>query len=131
MSELQVIVVTPEDTKLDQSCEFVAVPLIDGEAGILPGHAPMIGRLGPGALRVRSGGKDQTFYVDGGFVQVDSDIISVLTNNSVPIAQIDLVAAKSALKTAEDQPGNTGEHADIRNRAIAQAKAQIRLAEKA
>ena len=131
MAEMQIVVVTPETTTLDQSCEFVTVPLIDGEAGILPGHAPMIGRLGPGALRVREGGKDQSYYVDGGFVQVDKNIISVLTNNSIPVSQIDLPAARTALKQAEDQPGTTEELANLKNRAIAQAKAQIRLAEKA
>jgi F-type H+-transporting ATPase subunit epsilon len=131
MPELQVIVVTPETTLLDQVCEFVVVPLIDGEAGVLPGHAPMIGRLGPGELRVRAGGKDQSYYVDGGFVQVDNDVISVLTNKSVPVAKLDLTAARAALAAAEAQPGNTSKQSDLKNRALAQAKAQIRLLEKA
>ena len=131
MAKIQVVVVTPETTTLDQACEFVVVPLIDGEAGVLPGHAPMIGRLGLGALRVRAGGKDQSYYVDGGFVQVDNDVVSVLTNTSIPVAQLDLSAAREALAEAESRPGNTSELADLKNRASAQAKAQIRLAEKA
>ena len=130
MAEMQVVVVTPEATVLDQSCEYVGVPLIDGEAGILPGHAPMIGRLGPGELRVRMGGKDQRFYVESGFVQVDGNIISVLTNKSIPAAQVDLAAAQAALKEAESQPGNNAELSELRNRAIAKAKAQIKMAEK-
>lgn len=131
MSELQVVVVTPEATALDQTCDFVVVPLIDGEAGVLPGHAPMIGRLGPGALRVRVGGKDQSFYVESGFVQVENDVVSVLTNKSIPVSQLDLSAARAALAEAEAKPGNTSELADLKNRALAQAKAQIRLLEKA
>ena len=130
MAEIQVVIVTPETTTLDQSCEFVAVPLIDGEIGILQDHAPMIGRLGPGELRVRGGGKVQSFYVDGGFVQVDNNIISVLTNKCIPAGQVDLATARTALSEAESQPGNTSELSELRNRAIAQAKAQIKMAEK-
>ena len=130
MSEMQVIVVTPEDTVLDTPCEAVMVPLIDGQAGILPGHAPMIGRMQPGELRVRSGGKDQSFYVDGGSVQVDGNVVSVLTNHSKPVDQIDSAAAQEALKAAEAMTSETADLVELKNRALAQARAQIRLAGK-
>ena len=55
MAQIQLVIVTPEKTTFDQAVDSVTLPLIDGEAGILPGHAPMIGRLGPGELRVNSG----------------------------------------------------------------------------
>ncbi len=48
---LQCIVVTPERTVFDQPAEFVALTLFDGEIGIAPGHAPLIGRLGCGEMR--------------------------------------------------------------------------------
>ena len=49
---LRVVVVTPEQTVLDAPTDFVALPLYDGELGVAPGHAPMIGRLGYGELRI-------------------------------------------------------------------------------
>ena len=49
-----VVVVTPERTLFDELVEFVALPLFDGELGILPGRSPMIGRLGFGELRTRA-----------------------------------------------------------------------------
>ena len=87
---IQVSIVTPEMTTFDETADGVVVPLIDGEKGILPGHAPMIGRLGPGELRIKASSGEQRFYVDGGFVQVAPDSVSVLTGKSIPVAEIDV-----------------------------------------
>ena len=46
------VVVTPEATVLDTQARFVAVPLYDGERGVGRGHAPFIGRLGAGEVRI-------------------------------------------------------------------------------
>src|SRR5205085_7199902 len=81
---LECIVVTPEATALQTPAQFVALPLFDGELGVLPGHSPFIGRLGFGELRVVENGKTFRLYVDGGFVQVAGGVVSVLTNNAIP-----------------------------------------------
>jgi len=130
MAQLQLVIVTPEETTLDEKVDSVVVPLIDGEAGILPGHAPTIARLGPGELRAKNGSETSSFYVDGGFMQIVGDVVSVLTGRSIPTDQIDLVAAREALAEAESQPADQPELAELRQKAIDQAKAQIRLAEK-
>ena len=128
---IQVSIVTPEMTTFDESADGVVVPLIDGEKGILPGHAPMIGRLGPGELRIKASSGEQRFYVDGGFVQVAPDSVSVLTGKSIPVAEIDVAAAREALAKAKaDEPQNA-DHRELRQKAINQANAQIRIAEKA
>lgn len=128
---IQVSIVTPEMTTFDESADGVVVPLIDGEKGILPGHAPMIGRLGPGELRIKASSGEQRFYVDGGFVQVAPDSVSVLTGKSIPVAEIDVAAAREALAKAQaDEPQNA-DHRELRQKAINQANAQIRIAEKA
>ena len=76
---LQCLVVTPETTLLDERCEFVVLPLFDGEIGIAPLHSPMIGRLGVGEMRLRQGETVRRFYVEGGFVEVVNDTVAVLT----------------------------------------------------
>ena len=130
MAQIQVSIVTPEMTTFDEAVDGVVVPLYDGEKGVLPGHAPMIGRLGPGELRVRTGSEEKRFYVDGGFVQVADNAVAVLTGKSIPAGEIDVAAAKEALQKAEnDQPQNN-EHAELRRKTMAQANAQIRIAEK-
>ena len=54
---VEFVVVTPERTLFDELVEFVALPLYDGELGVLPGHTPLIGRLGYGELRTRKGAR--------------------------------------------------------------------------
>lgn len=125
---MQVVIVTPEKTTLDKQVDFVALPMIDGEAGVLPGHAPTIGRLGPGELRVKTGSTEERFYVDGGFVQIEGDVVSVLTGKSLPAEKIDVEAARSDLAAAENEPAGNADAMELKNKAIAQAKAQIRLA---
>ena len=55
--QLRCVVVTPERAVLDEPADFVALPMYDGELGVLPGRAPLIGRLGCGELRIRRGGQ--------------------------------------------------------------------------
>ena len=45
-ARLQCVVVTPERTLFDELVDFVALPLYDGELGVMPGRTPLIGRLG-------------------------------------------------------------------------------------
>ena len=122
------IIVTPEDTALDEKCDFVAVPLYDGEIGIYPGHSPMIGRLGFGELRIKVGPSSQRYYIDGGFVQVADDVVSVLTNRAIPASSVDGEAAQEQLQQANGRRANTPELMEIRDRLIEQARAQIRVA---
>ncbi len=129
MAKMQIVVVTPERTTVDQTVDFVIVPMFDGEQGILPGHAALIGRLGPGELRIRSGSETNRYYVDGGFVQISNNVVSVLTGRSIPADEIDVAAAKEALQAAKSQPGNNLDLMEIKQKAIAQAKAQIRMVE--
>jgi len=128
MPELTCTVVTPEQTALETKAEFVAVPLFDGELGIAPNHSPLIGRLGYGELRIKSGGQTETYYVDGGFVQVADNVVAVLTNRAVPVASLDVSQVEAQLAAALEKPGNTPELQEIRTRAVAQARALVRAA---
>ena len=127
---LLVSVVTPEATLLDTPAQFVALPLYDGELGILPGRSPFIGRLGYGELRVVEGEKTRRYYLDGGFVQVAKNVVSILTNNAVPAENLDATAAGDELAAARARKANTPELLEIRERAQLQARAKIRVAER-
>jgi F-type H+-transporting ATPase subunit epsilon len=131
MAELTCTVVTPEQTALETKADFVTLPLFDGEIGIAGNHSPLIGRLGYGEMRIKTGGQTQVYYVDGGFVQVADNVVAVLTNRAVPAARLDPAAAENSLKVALSKPANTPELMEIRDRQIAQARAQIRTARRA
>src|SRR5437016_7427742 len=94
------VVVTPERAVLDETVDFVALPMYDGELVVLPGRAPLIGRLGYGELRIRRQGEIQRFFVDGGFAQVRANVVTVLTPRAVKAEQIDTAAARQALEAA-------------------------------
>ena len=130
MAELNCIVVTPEKTALETKAEFVAMPLYDGEIGILPGHSPMIGRLGYGEMRIRAGGTETRYYVDGGFVQVADNVVSILTNRAILGTNLDAGAAREQLATASKRPATTDDALELRDRLVTQARAQIRVAER-
>ena len=128
---LTCVVVTPEQTALEQQADFVALPLYDGEIGIGANHSPLIGRLGYGEMRIKTGGTTTAYYIDGGFVQVADNVVSVLTNRAVPAKNLDPAAAEKQLAAANQRPGNTPELLEMRDKAIAQARAQIRIARRA
>src|SRR5690349_1735354 len=100
MPDIICTVVTPEQTALETKAEFVALPLFDGEIGIAANHSPLIGRLGYGEMRIKSGSQTVAYYVDGGFVQVADNVVAVLTNRAVAAKSVDPAAAEAQLQTA-------------------------------
>jgi F-type H+-transporting ATPase subunit epsilon len=130
MAQLHLIVVTPESTVLEMPVDSVSLPLYDGEIGILPGRAPMIGRMGYGELRFTVNGQTSRYYVDGGFVQVADNVVSVLTNRGVPATALDAQVARELLAAAQSRRADTDELRAIRDRLERQARAQLRLAER-
>jgi F-type H+-transporting ATPase subunit epsilon len=130
-SVLRLIVVTPEETVLDAEADFVALPLFDGEVGIGKDHSPMIGRLGYGELRLRLGATTMRYYIDGGFVQVNDNLVSVLTNRAIPAGAVDDVTAAEQLANAWNRKVSGEEELAIRDRLVSQARAQLRVAMRA
>ena len=125
---IQCVVVTPERTLFDELVEFVALPLLDGELGILPGRSPLLGRLGYGELRTKSQGRSMRYFVDGGFAQVRDNVVTVLTNRAIPADQLDVAAANAELERAKARRvGNEQESAE-QTRLKDRARALIRVA---
>ena len=129
-SSLHVSVVTPEETVLDAAPEFVVLPLFDGELGVLPGHSPMIGRLGFGEMRLTIGGEVKSYYVDAGFAQVADNEVTVLTGRAMLTSDIDSAAAQAQLDEGLARTAATPDEGAMRDRMVSQARAQLRLAGK-
>ncbi|MBV8676232.1 MAG: ATP synthase F1 subunit epsilon [Planctomycetaceae bacterium] len=123
------VVVTPERTLFDARVEFVALPLYDGELGVLPGRTPLIGRLGFGELRTRDVTNINRYFIDGGFVQVRDDVVTVLTNRAIPATEIDTAAAATELEQAQARRATTEDEQSEKAKAVARARAQLRVAE--
>jgi F-type H+-transporting ATPase subunit epsilon len=125
--QLKCVVVTPEKTLLDEIVDFVAVPLFDGELGVLPGRTPLIGRLGFGELRTNVGPTVRRYFVDGGFVQVRDDVVTVLTSRALPADAIDPAAAARELEAASETRARTEHELAEQEKAMARARGMIRV----
>lgn len=125
---IQCVVVTPERTLLDELVGSVVLPLLDGELGVLPGHSPLLGRLGYGELRTGTGAGANRYFIDGGFAQVRDDVVTVLTNRAIPIAQLDPAAANAELEKARNRPAGGEYDAAERTRQMDRARALVRVA---
>jgi F-type H+-transporting ATPase subunit epsilon len=94
-----------------------------GELGIAPRHAPLITRLKPGHVDVvAANGERQQFYVSGGILEVQPQVVTILADTAVRAADLDEAAALKAKDEAEAALSNRGETLDV-------AEAQAKLAE--
>ena len=126
--QIQCVVVTPERTLFDELVEFVALPLLDGELGVLPGRSPLLGRLGYGELRTKAHGNTQRYFVDGGFAQVRDNVVTILTNRALPVSQLDPVTAAADLEKARARTTGNEQDSAERTRLMDRARAMIRVA---
>ncbi len=108
MATIRCVVVTPETSVLDETVDFVAIPMFDGELGVAPGRTPLIGRVGYGELRTRTGDSVNRYYIDGGFVEIRDNVVTVLTQRALFGTDIsaDVIANAEAEAT---QPATTDE----------------------
>ena len=127
MSNMQCVVVTPERTELETQADSVTVPLFDGELGILKGHSALVGRLGYGVLRIRNGGDVQSYFVEGGFVQVADDVVSILTDKLVKSSDITSASAAEAMRVALEMPNDKPDLVVVRDKAVSRARAMSRI----
>lgn len=114
-------VVTPERIAWSDEVEFLVVPGIEGELGILRNHAPMIAGLKIGVVRfVEPGGELRHMAISGGFLEVMDNEVKLLAETAEHGREIDILRAKAAKERAERR---LAERADQ----ISYARAQMAL----
>lgn len=126
---LRLVLVTPEVTLIDEPVAALRFPLHDGQIGILPGRAPMIGRLGYGELKVTHlDGGEAAYFVDGGFVQVKAEAVTLLTDRALPRDEIDAAEAEAELREAFDRVAKTDAESAARTRDQERARQMLAMA---
>jgi F-type H+-transporting ATPase subunit epsilon len=121
-------VITPERAVLESEASFAVVPAHDGELGILRNRAPLLYRLGAGLLRVETPEGKRALFVAGGFAQMVENRLTILTEVAKEPDKIDRAAAERALAEAQAMKGVTDAEFKARQRALAAARAELRLA---
>lgn len=76
--QLNVEVVTPTGSLWSGAASHVSVPAADGRLGILPGRQPLLAVLGTGEIGIKTESATQRLEVEGGFVSVDADFVTVV-----------------------------------------------------
>ncbi len=130
-TDLRIVLVTPETTLLDEPVEALRFPLFDGQIGILPGRAPLVGRLGSGELRVKTSKGTTSYFIDGGFVQVKENTVSLLTDGAQLASTLDSRKAEADLEAAQHRhPRNDAEFA-AKDADLVRYRHKVALARKA
>ena len=128
---MMVELVEPEGEIWSGQAEMVIARTVDGEIGLLTGHAPLIGILYEGSMvqiRPENGGDDVYAAVGGGFLSMADNRVSILARQAQLGRDVDASAAQAALDRAVEAAGAHGagpeEPADVRYyRALLQAAA--------
>ncbi len=120
-------ILTPERLVLRESVDEVVVPGLGGELGILPNHTPLISQLQTGILTYRQGNDKKLLHVSGGFAEVLSDRVSILSDVAEKSEEIDLERAQRARERAEKQLASGGEDLDFRQAELKLQRAMIRI----
>src|SRR5262249_21443344 len=89
---------------------------------------PLTGRLGFGELRITRQQQVRHYYVDGGFVQVRDNVVTVLTSKAIPLKDINTAAAQEVLRTPKIETTPEGQAAWLKTQQ--RARTQLRLAHK-
>lgn len=102
---------------------------VQGDLGILPGHAPLLTQLNPGPVRViKEDGTEEVYYVSGGMLEVQPTIVTILADHAIRANDVDEAAAEQARKDAlaalQNQKSEMDTSAALA--ALAEAAAQLR-----
>jgi F-type H+-transporting ATPase subunit epsilon len=125
----QCVIVTPEQQALDESATQAIIPAHDGLIGILTDRAPLLVKLGLGPLRLDlAGGQQRLFLVDGGVAQMKDNRLTVLTDNAIPVEEINAETARAEYAEAEARIPTDAKTAAARQRQMNRAKVKQRMA---
>jgi len=94
-------IVSAEASIFSGSVEQVIASGVMGDLGILPGHVPLLTELQPGPIRVIfDDGKEDNFFVTGGFMEVQPDVVTILADSAARAADLNEAAAEEARQQA-------------------------------
>jgi F-type H+-transporting ATPase subunit epsilon len=128
--QLKLEVVTPEKRVLDEKVDSVTVPGLNGEMQLLPGHTPLISQLKSGILSYAQGSASQRLMVSGGFIEINNNRVSVLTEIAETSDEINTALARIERDEAEKAlggwSGTEEELEEVKNK-LERAQARLQL----
>ena len=124
---IQVEIVTPSRQLYSGAVQMVTLPGVEGEMGVLAGHAPLLTTLNIGEITLHSAdGEAEYIAVSGGVVEVLPDKVIVMARSAERAEDIDIARAEAAMQRAEDAL-NTRSPEERRPVEVAYRLSQLRL----
>ncbi len=121
-------IVSAEEEIFSGRVEMVIAAGQEGDLGVAPGHAPLLSALKPGPVRViKQGGEEEVFYVSGGYLEVQPNVVTILSDSAQRAADMDEAAAMEAKQAAEKELANQSGDFDYSRAASQLAEAAARL----
>lgn len=133
MATIHCDIVSAEEEIFSGEARMVVATGEAGELGIAPRHAPLITRLKPGQVRVLlENGEEQFFYVSGGILEVQPQVVSVLADTAIRARDLDEAASRRAKEEAERALANRTDALEVAQAQaeLAQAMAQLQALER-
>lgn len=128
MAQLNLEIITPSKTIFNGPVKSVTVPGIDGSFQILRYHAPLIGVIDIGLVKVVSTDDEISYYATGGgTVEVNNNKVLLLADSIELAEDIDVARAESAKQRAEQRLAKKDKNTDIHRAETALRRAVNRL----
>ncbi|MDW3095933.1 MAG: F0F1 ATP synthase subunit epsilon [Gammaproteobacteria bacterium] len=132
-TNMQLDIVSAESEIFSGTVNAVFAPAIVGDVGIYPQHTPLVTRLKPGELKIEvEGEEDRYIYVSGGMLEVQPDVVTVLSDTAIRAEDLDENMALEAKQHAEELLKDKQSEVDSARALaeLAEAAAQLRMIEK-
>ena len=127
MAALSFEIVTAERVVYSGEVDVVVAPGAEGQLAILPSHAPLITALQPGELMVRRGNEEVAMFVQGGFMEVMANRVTVLADVAERVEEIDVERAERAKCRAEERLKLSTSDVDVARAEAALKRSMLRL----
>jgi F-type H+-transporting ATPase subunit epsilon len=112
---IHVDVVSAEESIYSGDAEFVVLPGVMGELGVYPKHTPLITQIKPGEVRIKVPGQaeEQIVFVQGGYLEIQPDVVTVLSDTAIRAKDLDEAKALQAKQAAEQAMQNKASKEDV------------------
>jgi len=127
---IHVDVVSAEESIYSGEAEFIVLPGVMGELGIYPKHTPLVTQIKPGQVRIKIPGQaeETVVFVQGGFLEVQPDVVTVLSDTAIRARDLDEAKALQAKQAAEEAMQNKTSKEEIARAESELAGAMAQLA---
>ncbi len=126
-AKIRLRIVTPSKELYNDNADMVIMRGTNGDIGVLKGHQPLTTTLGYGLLKIKNGEKELISTLFGGFVDVQPDVITILTDSAEWVDDIDIKRAEDAKKRAEERLNSKDANIDFLRAELALKRANLRI----